>query len=314
MNPMSHRGTRLAVLAASLAGLALIALTAPVQSGAAPIYAPTSIPVAATTAQPDAASTWTHNPALPDGPTHWATLTPDWAACAGDGDQSPIVINHGRPASLPPLQVEYPRVPLVVENTGHVVEVHQPAGESGTLRYGTATYRLVQWHLHAPSEHVVNGRRYDMEIHLVHQSDRGATVVLAILADIARHGRDAPPPGRGTAQLLRRTLRAAPEKAGEETDTGTAASAIALLPPGTHHAGRTSAVVTDYLTYRGSLTTPPCTTGVSWLILPTPARVDANTVERMHTLVAEFPGYDGYPDNNRPVQPLGTRTVQRRDG
>src|SRR4029450_5876680 len=98
------------------------------------------------------------------------------AACGGDGDQSPIVINHGQPASLPPLRVAYPRVPLVVENTGHVVEVPQPTGDPGTLRYGTAGYRLVQWHLHAPSEHVVNGHRYDMEIHLVHQNDAGATV------------------------------------------------------------------------------------------------------------------------------------------
>ena len=143
MNRLSDRSTRLAVLAAASAGVALISFVTPVPTDAAPASAPAFIPVAAASAQPDAAPAWTHNPALPDGPTHWATLTPDWAACAGDGDQSPIVINHGQPASLPPLRVDYPRVPLVVENTGHVVEVPQPTGDPGTLRYGIASYRLV---------------------------------------------------------------------------------------------------------------------------------------------------------------------------
>jgi len=68
--------------------------------------------------------------------------------------------------------------------------------------------------------------------------------------------------------------------------------------------------VSSYLTYAGSLTTPACTTGVRWVVLSTPVRVDAGTVARMHALVAGFPGYGGYPDNNRPVQPLGSRTVQ----
>jgi len=105
---------------------------------------------------------------------------------------------------LPAVLVDYPRTPLVVENTVHV-----------------------------PSEHVVRGHRHDMEIHLVHQDDRGATLVLAVLADITR-------PARGSAAgLLRRTLRAAPAEAGEETDTGTEASAVSLLPLDAHRVGPT---------------------------------------------------------------------------
>jgi carbonic anhydrase len=282
------------------AGLAAAALAVPVPAVAATPRVP---PAAATPRVPPAAATpaWSHNPALPNGPARWATLSPDWAACGGKGDQSPIAINGARPALLPAVRVDYPRTPLVVENTGHVVEVPQPAG---LLRVGTATYRLVQWHVHAPSEHVVRGHRYDLEIHLVHQDDRGATLVLAVLAGIARPAR------AGAADLLRRTLRAAPEEAGEETDTGTEASAVALLPSDVRRLGPTGAVVSRYLTYEGSLTTPPCTTGVRWVVLPTPVRVDAGTVGRMHALVAGFPGYGGYPDNNRPLQPLGSRTVR----
>ncbi|BFU45215.1 hypothetical protein KRMM14A1004_34520 [Krasilnikovia sp. MM14-A1004] len=62
------------------------------------------------------------------------------------------------------------------------------------------------------------------------------------------------------------------------------------------------------------MTTPPCTTGVRWVVLPTAVEVGDTTVERLHALVARFPGYGGYPDNNRPLQPLGSRTVPRSDG
>ncbi|GAB1645574.1 carbonic anhydrase family protein [Krasilnikovia sp. MM14-A1259] len=299
------RRARRSVLAAWAAGLAAALAAAPVPIAAAAAGASTS---AAAAAGPATVPAWTHDPARTDGPAHWASLTPDWAACGGEGDQSPVALGNGRRAALPELRADYPRVPLVVENTGHVVEVPQPDGAQGTLRFGGTTYRLVQWHVHVPSEHVLNGHRYAMEIHLVHRDSNGATAVLAVLADVARPGGY---PLGGTAGLLRRTARAAPAAAGTETDTGTTASAADLLPTGT---GRPTdgAVVTRYLTYGGSLTTPPCTTGVRWIVLPTPVLVGAGTVERLHAVVAGFPGYDGYPDNNRPLQPLGSREVLRR--
>lgn len=299
---------RLAVLVASvLVALVTAALGVP-PATAATALAPSSARLVAAAA---VAPVWTHNPALPDGPSRWATLTPDWVAC-GEGGQSPIVINGGRRAALPPLVLDYPRVPLVVENTGHVIEVPQPADAVGTLRFGGTTYRLTQWHVHAPAEHVVNGRRADLEVHLVHQDARGGTAVLALFADVVPPARDARGSRGIPAALLARTLGAAPEKAGEETHTGTTATAEALLPPGVRRSGVRRAVVSSYLTYAGSLTTPPCSTGVRWFVVPTPVRVGAGTVARLHALVARFPGYDGYPDNNRPVQPLGDRVVQRR--
>ena len=71
----------------------------------------------------------------------------------------------------------------------------------------------------------------------------------------------------------------------------------------------TRARVSKYLTYTGSLTTPPCTGGVQWFLLPQVISIDPATVEDLHALIATFTGYSGYPDNNRPVEPLGTRTV-----
>ncbi|RZU53966.1 carbonic anhydrase [Krasilnikovia cinnamomea] len=293
-----------AVLIAWSAVLTVLALAATVPRPAAPV------PVGAARAQAAGAPAWNHDPARPEGPPHWSTLTPDWEACGGAGDQSPVALGHGSRTPLPMLRIDYPRVPLVVENTGHVVEAPQPADLPGTLRSGPDTYRLVQWHVHAPSEHVLRGHRYDLEIHLVHRDNQGATLVLAVLADTPRSGRA----HGGAAELLRRTLRAAPGEAGEEADTGTTASAVTLLPRDVRRGGYSSARVSDYLTYGGSLTTPPCTTGVRWVVLPTAVQVGDRTVEQLHDLVAHFPGYAGYPDNNRPLQPLGSRTVLRSDG
>lgn len=87
-------------------------------------------------------------------------------------------------------------------------------------------------------------------------------------------------------------------------------SAAVLL--GADH--RTRATVAKYLTYTGSLTTPPCSGGVHWFLLPQVITIDPDTVQEMHALVATFPGYGGFPDNNRPVQPLGSRTVANAGG
>ena len=77
---------------------------------------------------------------------------------------------------------------------------------------------------------------------------------------------------------------------------------------------RTRATLTKYLHYTGSLTTPPCTDGVQWFLLPQMITIDPETVAEMHALVATVPGYGSFPDNNRPVQPLGSRAVANAGG
>jgi carbonic anhydrase len=215
-----------------------------------------------------------------------------------------------RKAQLPALQVTYPRTPLIVENTGHVVEVPQPAAGGGTLKVGDHEYRLQQWHVHAPAEHIVNGQRADLEIHLVHADAGGHNVVLAIFADIPtgqqRRGSSA------ATRLIRTVLHAAPSTAGAEEDLNRKVSTAVLLGDGSAHSGRSRVTIGRYLTYTGSLTTPPCTAGVRWFLLPRIITIDPASVRNLHSLIATFPGYGGYPDNNRPVQTLDSRTVQAR--
>ena len=296
--------SRVRIAIASL-GLTLFALVG------APGTVAASAPALHTAAP--ATATWSHNPASSTGPQVWSSLDPAWTACASSDGQSPVVVTTTTttttvPTPLPALRVDYPRTPLLVENTGHVVEVPQPAEGNGTLVVGAATYRLQQWHIHAPAEHVVNGQRADLEIHLVHADTQGHTAVLAVFADFVKGQR-----GYGASaatQLLRSVLRAAPDTAGEETDLHRTVSTAVLL--GAAHSTR--ATVSKYLTYTGSLTTPPCTGGVQWFLLPQVITIDPDTVDDLHALVATFPGDGGYPDNNRPVQPLGTRTVASAAG
>ena len=238
--------------------------------------------------------------------------------CGNREGQSPVAITVTRKAQLPVLRVDYARVPLVVENTGHVVEVPQPAAGGGALAFGAHRYQLTQWHLHAPSEHVLNGHRADLEIHLVHTDAQGNTAVLAVFADVTPSHKSDNQSARGgpqqaASQLLRRVLRAAPGTAGEETDLERNVSAAVLLGAiGVGSGGHR--VIPRYFTYTGSLTTPACTGGVRWLVVPSTIHIDLRSVRHMHALVASFPGYGGYPNNNRPLQPLGSRTVERRAG
>src|SRR5512142_3106344 len=124
---MSRRSSRRARLASTSVGLALVAA------------APATLVSAAAGGE---TATWTHNPASATGPTHWGALDPAWRACASTEGQSPVAITTTRKVLLPRLRVHYSRTLLVVENTGHVVEVPQPAGGGGTLVVGDHSHRL----------------------------------------------------------------------------------------------------------------------------------------------------------------------------
>ena len=85
------------------------------------------------------------------------------------------------------MQFRYPDNELVVENTGHVIEVPLPADNGNTLKIGNSVYTLTQYHFHARSEHTLNGRRYDLEVHLVHQNAAGQTAVVGVFMNIGEH-------------------------------------------------------------------------------------------------------------------------------
>ena len=247
-----------------------------------------------------AAAPWNHDLASGLGPPDWGSLDPAYEACATGTSQSPIDITGTTRGGGAALRFGYHEHELVVENTGHVIEVPAPDGAHDTLSIGGQTYTLTQFHFHAPSEHTIDGRSFDLEAHLVHTSATGQLAVVGVLMDVGGHPN----------QLVDEIFEHAPEVAGEETEVDVEFSAAELLPRSTHR-GPVS-VLTRYFSYSGSLTTPGCSEPVRWLVAKDPITVSADAVEQMHHLVSHFPGYDGFPDNNRPVQPLNGRQVTSR--
>jgi carbonic anhydrase len=237
---------------------------------------------------------WNHNPASDIGPNFWGELTFPFATC-GAGDpfvevgkkQTPvdIVTANAVNALLLPLVFQYNATPFVVENTGHVVEV--PYASGSALRVGLDKYELLQFHFHAPSEHTVNGQFAAAELHLVHRNNLLDLAVVGVLVNV----------GSPVNAVIDAILLNAPIEEGEIELDGHV-NAKSLLP-----------LSKSYYNYSGSLTTPPCSEGVRWFVLKNPVFVSQEAIDRLHEVISEFPHYDGFPNNNRPVRPLNGRVI-----
>lgn len=249
-----------------------------------------------------AATAWNHNPASAIGPANWGNLDSTFEKCLTGTSQSPVDISGTVKGGGPALQFRYPDNELVVENTGHVIEVPIPDDNGNTLKIGNSVYTLQQYHFHAPSEHTLNGQHYDLEVHLVHANAAGQLAVVGVFMNVGGHPNE----------LVDDVFENAPDVAGEETDTHIESNAKELLPGFLPDHNEGTFVVTRYFAYSGSLTTPPCSEGVRWIVAKDPVNVSGSSVEEMHHLVSLFPNYGGYDNNNRPVQPLNGREITNR--
>jgi carbonic anhydrase len=212
-----------------------------------------------------------------DGPNKWGALDPAYSECKLGHHQSPIDIRHAEKADLPPIQFDYSPSPLTVIDNGHTVMVKYAPGSFITV--GDHRYQLIQFHFHHPSEELINGKGLDMAIHLVHSDASGHLAVVAVLLK----------PGKVNMGLQTVWDHLPREKDKEETLDGVLIHAGDLLP-----------VNRGYYTYSGSLTTPPCTEGVTWFVLKTPEEVSSGEVETFAKL---------YPHDTRPMQKLEGRVI-----
>ena len=197
----------------------------------------------------------------PSGPSFWAKLDPGWAACGRGTMQSPVDFRN---ATLhhQPLTVAYTPTEGRIFNNEHTIEIESEGHD--LLKLDGVDYRLQQFHFHALSEHTIEGRGTDMELHLVHRSDAGVNAVVAVLLTRGK-----------TSGALAPILAQLPDDHGVKHRLAATFDPAAFLP-----ANR------DYYRYEGSLTTPPCTEGVHWIVLRTPMSVSsedlAQFAERIH--------------------------------
>lgn len=225
------------------------------------------------------------------GPERWGALDPAWAACGEGEAQSPIditaeLITLGEGAG--PVFSWGPTA-LVAANPGHTIAYAVDPGS--TLRWGGATYGLVELHVHALSEHTVNGAHLEAELHFEHVdlADPGRSLVVA--AFVVRYDDPIPDPVFGAEGALRfRAALALPEGASPAPLGGD-------IDLGEVFAGITTA---GSVGYDGSLSTPPCTEGVPTFISDFSVMMAAGDLDAL---------LDVYDFNYRPAQPLNGRTL-----
>ncbi len=219
-----------------------------------------------------------------EGPGHWAMLEPSYMACETGRQQSPINIEMPQhEEKQEELSFHYQPTPLRVLNNGHTIQVNYQEGSY--LRLNGKSYKLRQFHFHDPSEHHIDGKTYPMEMHLVHQDDAGHTLVVGLLLAFGKENQVF---ARAGDFLEEHTGHRLSSKVGE-VSIDAPINVMDLLPSNTHH-----------FSYHGSLTTPPCSEGVQWIILKTPIEVSKVQAERFITTIGP---------NARPIQPLGEREI-----
>lgn len=211
-------------------------------------------------------------------PEHWGDLKPEYRLCAIGTRQSPVDIRDGIRVDLEPIQFDYRASDFAVLDNGHTVQVNVAPGNS--LGVMGRRYELQQFHFHRPSEERVNGQQFDMVAHLVHRDAEGRLAVVAVLLE---RGRDQP--------LIQQVWNNLPlEK--QQAQPGLGQMDLTRLLPEDR----------GYYTYMGSLTTPPCSEGVLWMVMRQPVQLSGEQLEIFAKL---------YPMNARPAQPGSGRLIKQ---
>ena len=211
------------------------------------------------------------------GPESWGQMKPEFSKCSSGTRQSPIDIRDGIKVNLEPVQFDYKPSAFRVLDNGHTVQVN--VGPGNSIDVAGRRFDLVQFHFHRPSEERINGKQFDMVAHLVHKDIDGRLAVVAVLLD------------RGSAHpLMQSVWNNLPLEKGDEVAARTTLDMNALLP-----------TERSYFTYMGSLTTPPCSEGVLWMVMKTPMPISNDQIGIFARL---------YPMNARPIQSVSGRLIK----
>lgn len=219
-------------------------------------------------------------------PAAWGELA-GYETCGTGNAQTPIDIATAGAVAAPgkPSFRNYGKIPLVIEQNGHTVQVDYTAKNDGSdpqFDYGGKTYVLLQFHLHAPSEHHLDGRSFAGELHMVHKAADGSLAVVGVFLE----------EGAANPELAKVLASAPPARTKTSCDAVTID--LATIVP-------TNGTLWSYAP--GSLTTPPCTEGLTWFVSGTAVKFSK---AQHDAFVAKTSA-----SSNRPIQPLNHRTIQK---
>jgi carbonic anhydrase len=210
------------------------------------------------------------------GPEHWGELDEAYEACAIGQEQSPIDLASAAEQDIANITFSYQPSHVNILNNGHTIQVNYDEGSS--IEVNGETYSLLQFHFHMPSEHTLTGQEFPGELHLVHQNAAGNLAVVGIFLEEGSEN-----------EALQPVWADLPASESDVETTGEMVDASQFLPE-------------EQKTFRypGSLTTPPCTEGVSWFVMVEPIEISADQIDLFKAIVSV---------SNRPVQPLGDREL-----
>jgi len=226
-----------------------------------------------------------------DGPATWASLSPVYALCGEGKNQSPINIVKTDAKGGANWKFDYKTTSLhiahnehmedIIDN-GHTIQI--TVDEGSMFTFGDKTFNLKQVHFHTPSEHTLDGKHAPMEMHLVHQAADGT---LAVVAAFIQEGKT---PNENFSKIIANL----PNAKGETKHVADVNLELKMHLPKDNFAYH----------YIGSLTTPPCSEGVQWLVLGNPVYLTAEQIEAFSSRIGP---------NNRPTQGLNERQVNVDD-
>lgn len=215
-----------------------------------------------------------------NGPQAWGNLKPEFSLCATGKRQSPINIDESMTLQGPaePLRFNYSASSGTVVNNGRTIQVDMLGDNTLTVR--GSIYKLVEFHFHTSSGEQVNGHSFAMVAHLLHRNNEGQLAVVAVLIN----------PGEANA-LIHKVWTHMPIDTGDRV----------RMPAGLIDMNELLPKDQRYYQYIGSLTTPPCTEGVLWMVLKSPSQLSPAQIRLFQQL---------FPNNARPVQPTNGRAVR----
>ncbi len=210
---------------------------------------------------------------------HWGDLSSEFATCKTGKEQSPIDIIPMVDIAQSEIQFDYHTSPMTILNNGHTVQVNFDKGSS--IAFKGKTFNLLQVHFHTPSENFLMGESYPLEAHFVHASDAGDLAVVAVLINEGQ-----------ASDFVQKVVDHMPSSKSEaKTIEGVTVNGLNFIPSQDGHLG-----------FKGSLTTPPCTEGVQWLMMKAQTTASKAQIDALNSVMQE---------NNRPVQSLNGRVVHK---
>lgn len=218
---------------------------------------------------------WSYDGA--EGPDHWAEMEAGFSTCSSGKNQSPVNLTGFTKAELAPIKFDYKADGDNIINNGHTVQVNFAQGSSMTVK--GHSFDLKQFHVHSPSENQINGKTFPMEAHFVHADASGNLAVIAVMFE----------EGKANAELDK-AWKSLPYEAGEKVALTDSVLGTALMPDDK-----------SYYRFNGSLTTPPCTEGVTWLVMKKPVTASKQQIENFTHVM--------HHHNNRPVQAINARSI-----